>query len=113
MLIRSNYYSKNSDKEKNVYSGYKIAFDSAGSWSFDNETARYVISFGVDNSSSSHAGNYKNNFSMLGKGPAFRINGRFGSAEKKFSINFRIADTKVCLGLHNNAYDSYLFVNGK
>ena len=27
---------KNSDKEKYVYSGYGITFDSGGSWSFDN-----------------------------------------------------------------------------
>ena len=26
-----------------VYSGYGIKFDSAGSWSFDNALARYVI----------------------------------------------------------------------
>ena len=28
---------KNSDKEKYIYSGYGITFDSAGSWSFDND----------------------------------------------------------------------------
>ena len=50
------------DKEKYVFSGYGITFDSAGSWSFDNDTARNVINFGVDNSSSSHADYHKNNF---------------------------------------------------
>ena len=34
---------KNSDKEKCVYSGYGITFDSGGSWSFDNDVARNVI----------------------------------------------------------------------
>ena len=48
---------KNSDKEKYVYSGYGITFDSAGSCSFDKDTARNVIIFGVDNSSLSHADN--------------------------------------------------------
>ena len=48
---------KNSDKEKYVYSGYGITFDSAGSCSFDKDTARNVIVFGVDNSSLSHADN--------------------------------------------------------
>ena len=52
---------KNSDKEKYVYSGYRKTFDSAGSWSFDNDFARNVISFGADNSSSSHSDNRKNN----------------------------------------------------
>ena len=31
---------KNSDKEKYVYSGYGITYDSACFWSFDNDTAR-------------------------------------------------------------------------
>ena len=52
----------NSDKEKYLYRGYGITFDSAGSWSFNRNTARNVIIFGVDNSSSSHADNHKNNF---------------------------------------------------
>ena len=56
---------KNSDKEKYVYSGYGITFDSAGSWSFDNDFARNVISFGGDNSSLSHSHNRKNNFLMF------------------------------------------------
>ena len=39
---------KNSDKEKNVYSGCGITFDSGGWHSFDNGTARNVIIFGID-----------------------------------------------------------------
>ena len=56
---------KDSDKENNVYNGYVITFDSADSWSFDNDTARNVtifVIFGVLNDSSSHAKNRKNNF---------------------------------------------------
>ena len=34
---------KNSDREKNVYSGYGITFYSAGSWSFDNDIATNII----------------------------------------------------------------------
>ena len=45
-----------------MYSGYRITFDSAGSWMFDIETARNVIIFGVDNNSLSHADSRKNNF---------------------------------------------------
>ena len=53
---------KNSDKEKYIYSGYGITFDSEGSWSSDNDFRRNVIIVGVNNSSSSHSGNRKNNF---------------------------------------------------
>ena len=64
-----------------VYSSYGIRFYNAGSsWSFDNDTAKNVILFGVDNSLSSHADNHKNNFLVLGEGSTF---GSFGSPEKK------------------------------
>ena len=39
---------KNSDKEKHVYSGYRTMFDSAGSWSFDNDFSRNFSIFGVN-----------------------------------------------------------------
>ena len=49
-LLEATNRVKNSDKEeKYVYSGYGITSDSAGSWSFDNVFARYVIMFGADN----------------------------------------------------------------
>ena len=41
---------KNSDKEKHVYSGYRTMFDSAGSWSFDNDFSRNSLIFGVNDS---------------------------------------------------------------
>ena len=56
--------------------------DSAGSWSFYNDFTRNVIIFSVDNSSSSHSDNRKNNFLILSEGPTYGINGGFGSPEK-------------------------------
>ena len=50
---------------------------------------------------------------MQGECPPFRINGSFGSLEKKFGINFSKANTKFCLSLRYNADNNYLFVNGK
>ena len=101
---------KNGDKEKYVYSGYGITYNSACSWSFDNGAARNVINFVVDNSSSSHS---DNTFLVLGGRPNFGINGSFGSPEKIFSIKFIKANTKLCLSLHCNADNTYLFLNGK
>ena len=57
---------KNSDKEKYVYSEYGITFNRWVSWSFDNNYARNVIIFGLDNSSLSHADNPKKSFLILG-----------------------------------------------
>ena len=104
---------KDTDKEKYVCSGYGIAFDEKGDWSFDNGTARTNIILGVDSSSSSHSDNRKNNFLILGEARTFGINGSFGSAEKKFSINFAKLNTKFCLILHYKADNSYFFVNRK
>ena len=42
------------DKEKYMYSGYGIAFNGKGLWSFNDDFARNFITFGVDHSSSSH-----------------------------------------------------------
>ena len=104
---------KNSDKEKYVYSGFGITFDSAGSWSFGNDSARNVMIFGVDNSSSSHSDNRKNNFLILGEGPILELMEALDHQKKKFSINFSKANTKFCLSLYFNGDSSYLFVNGK
>ena len=96
-----------------MYRGYGLAFDGNGEWSFDNDFARNNIIFGVDNSSSCHADNLKNNFSILGGGDTFGINGSFGAPEKRISINFSKANRKFCLSLHYNVDNSYLFVNWK
>ena len=112
-LFEATSIVKISYKERYVYSRHRKTFDSAGSWSFDNDIARNVIIFGVDNSSLSHADNRKNDFLILGECPTFQINGKFGSPEKIFSINFSKASTKFCLRLHYNADNSYFYANGK
>ena len=45
-----------------MFCGYGVAFDGKGSWSFNDDFARNVIIFGVDNGSSSHTDNLKNDF---------------------------------------------------
>ena len=49
---------RNAIKSKFIYNDWGIAFD-GGSRSFDNDYARNVVIFGVDNSSSSHRDNWK------------------------------------------------------
>ena len=92
-----------------MYSGYGIAFDIVFSWWY----SRNVITFDVDNSSSSHAENLTHNFWILGEGPALGISGSFGSTKKTFSVNNSKASTKFCLSLHYNVDNSYLFVDKK
>ena len=51
---------RNSDKEKYLYSEYRITFDSSGWWGFIQDTARNIVMFASDNSSSSHSDNCEN-----------------------------------------------------
>ena len=52
-----------------------------------------AIDFGVDNSSSSHADSCKINYLVLGEGPTFGTNGKFGSLEKNVSDHFSKTNT--------------------
>ena len=70
----------NNDKEKYVHCGLGITFDSAGLWSFDNDTARNAIIFGVDHLKLTIARKFfwcQEKVQLL----AF-----FGSPEKKFTL---------------------------
>ena len=78
--------TKNSDKSKYIYSVPGVTFVGAGSWSFGNDFARRVVSFCVDNGSSSPTDNRKNNFLVLGEGPTDDTNGSVSTAEKSFSV---------------------------
>ena len=53
---------------------------------FGNGTARNIIIFDVDNSSSSYIDNLRNKFLILDLGPTFGINGSFGSPEKNLVL---------------------------
>ena len=112
-LFGATRIGKNSDKYKWVYTGYGITFDGRGSWSCSNDFAKNVVIFGVDNSSSSHADNCKNNVLVLGEGSTYNITGSFDIPEEKFCSNFTKEETKCCLILYYNGDNSHLFVNGK
>ena len=60
----------------------RIAFYGEGYFSFDDDSGRNVVIFGVDNSSSSHIDNQKNKFLVLSKGSTFGINSTYGAAEE-------------------------------
>ena len=62
-------------------------------------------------SSSTNIDNKKKDILILGKGPTQGLEHTL-SAEKMYSINFTEKNKKVCLSLHYNKENSYLFVNG-
>ena len=103
--------TKHADIDQYKYSGYGVGSDRKGEFSFGNGFSRNVI-FGTDMSSSVHANNKTKNILVLGKD---FIQGLYNTtiyAEKLYSINFTKINTKVCLSLHYNGANSYLFVNG-
>ena len=61
-------------------------------------------------SSFAHIGN-KKNILVLGKGPTQGLEHTL-TAEKMYAINFTVSKKKLCLSLHYNGANSYLFVNG-
>ena len=62
-------------------------------------------------SSSPHIDNEKKDTLILGKGPTQGLEHTL-TAEKLSSIKFTKENTKLCLSLHHNEANSYLFVNG-
>ena len=58
-LIDTVKLTRNVDKIKFTYNGPGIGFDVKGMWSYGNGFARFVVLFGVDNTSSSHIHNRK------------------------------------------------------
>ena len=63
-------------------------------------------------SSSVHVDNKKHDILILGESPTQGLDGTTLTAEKKYSINFTVSRKKICLSLHYNEANSYLFVNG-
>ena len=102
--------TKNADI-KYKYSGYGIGFDRRSSFSFPSGGfGQNVLSFGADMSFSIHI-DKKKDILVLGRAPTQGLESTL-TAEKMYSINFTVTKKKICLSLHYNRGNSYLFVNG-
>ena len=60
-----------------------MTLNNAGSQSFDNNFAKNILLLDVNNSSSSHSENWKNNFLVFGAVTTYGIDGSFESPGKK------------------------------
>ena len=104
--------TKNTDIDKNKYSGYGIGFDRRGVHLLpDGSFGRNVVIFGGDMSSSVPVDNKGKDILILGKGPTQGLGEHSLTAEKMYSVNFTDHRKKCCLSLHYNGANSYLFVN--
>ena len=102
------------DVDKYTCPGYGTGFDSRGSFTHPSGGYdRNIIIFGADMSSSVHANNKTRSILVLGKDFIQEIDGTNIYAEKRNPTNFTVHKKKICLSLHYNGGDSYLFVNGK
>ena len=63
-------------------------------------------------SASVHVDNKKKNILIIGIGPTQGLGEHSLTAEKMYSIDFTVTRNKLCLSLHYNGANSYLFVNG-
>ena len=104
--------TKNPDIDKYKYSGYVTGFDRRGQFSSGDGLGRNVIFLGAGMSSSVHANNKTRNILVLDKDFIQGTDNTAIYAEKIYSINFTKTNTKLCLSLHYNVSNSYLFVNG-
>ena len=75
------------------------------------DLAKMYEFLGVDMSPSSHINNKKKDMLVLGKGPTQGLEHTL-TAEKMYWINFTVSNKKLCLSLHYNGVNRYLFVNG-
>ena len=102
--------SKNSDQNKYSYFRYGIGFDSDSFFSFPNfDWGKYVIVFGVDNSSSVHVENKKKDILVIAQ--IQRLDDTSIRAKVQYSINFSRSGRKFFLILHYDENNSFSFVN--
>ena len=104
--------NKNTDTDKNKYSGYGIGFDKSGVYLLpDGSFGRNVVIFGVDMNSSVHIDNKGKDILVLAKSPTQWLGEHSLTEEKMYSVNFTDHRKKCCLSLHYNGPNSYLFVD--
>ena len=70
-----------------------------------------VIIFGVNMSSSGENDSNKKDILILGKILTQRLDDNMLTAEAQYSIIFSRWNRKLCLSLHNNGSNCFLFVN--
>ena len=103
--------TKNADIDKYRYSGYRIACDRKGSFSFPGGGyGQNVIIFGADMNSSPHIDNKGKGILILGTGPTQVLGEHSLTAEKMYSINFTVTKKRFCLSLHFNGANIYLLI---
>ena len=99
--------TKNANPDKKLHS--VMVFDTRGYHSLlDGSVGKYVNIFWVDMSLYVHIDNKGKDILALGKGPKQELN---LTAETWYSVNFTRPGIKLCLSLHYNGSNAFLFAN--
>ena len=78
----------NADRDKYVYNGHSIGFDSRAEFSSaDGSVGKNIVIFGTDMSSSVHIDNKKKDILIFGTDPTLVLNDTKLTAEAQYSIN--------------------------
>ena len=110
-LFGSVKLTKNPDIDKYKYSGSGMGFDRPGKFSFGTGFGQNLILFEADMSSYIHSTNKAKNILVLGKDFVQELDNTTIYTEKLYSVDFTKTNTKICLSLHYNGSNNYLFVN--
>ena len=104
---------KNAEIDKHKYSGYGSRCETKGIFSLSNgsEFGKSLLTFTADMCSSVHVGNKKKYILNLGNGPTVGLDDTTLTPEKEYLINFTKQHRKLCLCLHCNGADGYVFIN--
>ena len=111
-LFRAVKLTKNADPDKYGYSGYGIGFDAHSSFSVNGEWDKNFIIWSVDNSLSVHTDNRTKYIKDLGEGLTDGLDDTTIAEEAKYFLNFTKSIKKICLSLHHNVANSFLYANG-
>ena len=103
---------KNVNLDKYGYSGYGIEFNMRSRFSLPNgEFGKHVFIFDVDNSSSVHSNNRKNNILLLGDRLTDGLDNTTITEEAIYSIKINESRNKICLSLHYNGTNRFSYAN--
>ena len=96
-MFESVKLTKNSNLDKQKYSGYGKEFDSRSESSLpDGSAGKNVIIFGADMISPVHNDDKEKDILILGKSPTQGLNNTMFTAETQYSINFT-QPNQICI----------------
>ena len=94
------------------FSGYGIKFNLRSKFPLpDSSMGKNVIIFEIDLSSSVHVDSKNKDILIFGEGPTQGLHNTALIAEAQYSTNFSRLNRRLCLSLHYNERNSFLFVN--